>query len=110
MLLRLRQVNVRLQEQGIAPVEIGIALHVGEVVIGHIGSALRHEYTAVGDAVSLTARLEDLTRPLGYPVVCTAGVAKAVENSGGLADCGEQNVRGVALRVYGWNPPLLAEK
>lgn len=110
MLLRLRQVNARLQEQGIAPVEIGIALHVGEVVIGHIGSALRHEYTAVGDAVSLTARLEDLTKTLGYPVVCTSGVAKAVENSGGLADCGEQNVRGVALRVYGWNPPLLAGK
>ena len=31
MLLRLRHVNARLQEQGIAPVEIGIALHVGEV-------------------------------------------------------------------------------
>jgi class 3 adenylate cyclase/CHASE2 domain-containing sensor protein len=110
MLLRLRQVNARLQEQGIAPVEIGIALHAGEVVIGHIGSALRHEYTAVGDAVSLTGRLEDLTKTLGYPVVCTAEVAKAVENSGGLADCGEHDVKGVALRVYGWNPPLLAGK
>jgi adenylate cyclase len=110
MLLRLRQVNVRLQEQGIAPVEIGIALHVGEVVIGHIGSALRHEYTAVGDVVSRTARLEELTGNLGYPVVCSATVAKAVENSGGLTDCGEQAVKGGPLHVYGWNPPLLAGK
>lgn len=108
MLLRLRQVNARLQEQGIAPVEIGIALHVDQVVIGNIGPKSRHEYTAVGDAVSLTARLEDLTKTLGYPVVCTAAVAKAVENSGGLVDCGEQSVKDVVLHVYGWNPPLLA--
>jgi class 3 adenylate cyclase/CHASE2 domain-containing sensor protein len=110
MLLRVRHVNARLREKGVAPIEIGIALHVGEVVIGHIGSASRHEYTAIGDAVSRTAKLEELTRTLGYPVVCSATVAKAVENSGGLIDCGEQAVKGGLLQVYGWNPPLLAEK
>jgi adenylate cyclase len=110
MLLRLRLVNERLQGQGIAPIEIGIALHVGEVVTGNIGSKLRHEYTIIGDVVSLTAKLEELTKTLNYPVVCSAAVAKAVENSGGLNDCGEQTVKGVALHVYGWNPPLLAEK
>ncbi len=108
MLLRLRHVNVRLQEQGMMPIEIGIALHVDGVVIGQIGTESRHEYTAVGDAVTLASRLEELTRTLGYPVVCSAAVAKAVENSGGLVDCGEQTVKGVALQVYGWNPPLLA--
>ena len=110
MLLRLRLVNDRLREQGIAPIEIGIALHVGEVVTGNIGSKSRHEYTIIGDVVSLTAKLEELTKTLNYPVVCSAAVAKAVENSGGLNDCGEQTVKGVALHVYGWNPPLLAEK
>lgn len=110
MLLRLRLVNARLQEQGIAPVEIGIALHVGEVVIGHIGSETRHEYTIIGDAVSLTAKLEEFTKTLGYPVVCSAAVAKAVEQAGGLDDAGEQTVKGRAVHVYGWNPPLLAEK
>jgi class 3 adenylate cyclase/CHASE2 domain-containing sensor protein len=110
MLLRLRLVNARLQEQGIAPIEIGIALHIGEVVIGNIGSNLRHEYTVIGDVVSLTTKLEGLTGTLGFPVVCTADVAKAVEHSGGLQDCGEQIVKGAALHVYGWNPPLLAQK
>lgn len=110
MLLRLRHVNVRLQEKGVAPIEIGIALHVGEVVIGHIGSASRHEYTVVGDAVSFAAKMEGLTRALNYPVVCSAAVARAVENSGGLTDCGEQDVGGGRLRVYGWNPPLLAAR
>lgn len=110
MLLRLRLVNARLQEQGIAPIEIGIALHVGEVVIGHIGSETRHEYTIIGDAVSLTAKLEELTKSLRYPVVCSAAVAKAVEQAGGLTDCGEQPVKDGRLQVYGWKPPLLAEQ
>lgn len=107
MLLRLRNVNARLQEQGGAPIELGIALHVGEVIVGQIGSEARHEYTIIGDAVGLTAKLEELTRALSYPVVCSASVAKAVENSGGLVDCGEHTVNDVQLRVYGWNPPLL---
>ncbi len=107
MLLRLRHVNARLQEQGIAPIEIGIAVHAGEVIIGHVGSQSRHEYTAVGGAVSLTAKLEELTKTLGYPVVCSAAVAKAVVQSGELIDCGEQSVKGGMLHVYGWNPPLL---
>ena len=103
----MRHVNARLREQGVSPIELGIAVHADEVVIGHIGPAPRLEYTAVGDAVSVAARLEDMTRTLGYPVVCTAEVAKAVENSGDLVDCGEQAVRHAMLRVYGWNPPLL---
>ncbi|HLP99381.1 MAG TPA: adenylate/guanylate cyclase domain-containing protein [Sideroxyarcus sp.] len=108
MLVRLRHVNARLREQGIAPIEIGIALHVGEVVIGHIGSKSRHEYTVIGDAVSITAKLEGLTKTLGYPVVCSAAVAKAVENSGGLNDCGEHSIKDATYHMYGWNPPLLA--
>jgi adenylate cyclase len=108
MLLRLRLVNARLQEQGVAPIEIGIALHVGEVVTGNVGPESRHEYTIIGDAVSFTAKLEEQTKTLKYPVVCSDAVAKAVENSGGLIDCGEQTVKDVAFHVYGWNPPLLA--
>jgi adenylate cyclase len=110
MLLRLRLVNERLQRQGIEPIEIGIALHAGEVITGNIGSNTRHEYTVIGDVVSLTEKLERLTKTLGYPVVCTSDVAKAVAQSGGLTDCGEKIVKDITLQVYGWNPPLLAQK
>jgi adenylate cyclase len=110
MLLRLRLVNAKLQEQGILPIEIGIALHVGEVIIGQIGSESRLEYTAIGDAVSRTAKLAELTTTLRYPVVCSESVATAVENSGGLIECGEHSIKGGLLKIYGWNPPLLAAK
>jgi adenylate cyclase len=110
MLLRLRLVNAHLQKQGIEPIEIGIALHAGEVITGNIGSNSRHEYTVIGDVVSLTEKLEGLTKTLGYSVVCTSDVAKAVAQSGGLHDCGEKIVKDITLQVYGWNPPLLAQK
>ncbi|MFA5371595.1 MAG: adenylate/guanylate cyclase domain-containing protein [Sideroxydans sp.] len=110
MLLRLRQVNVRLLEQDIEPIEISLALHVGEVVIGHIGPAARREYTIIGDAVNLTAQLAALSSTLNYPVLCSAAVAKAVENTGSLNDCGEQAVNGNMLHVYGWNPIVLAAR
>jgi hypothetical protein len=44
---------------------------------------------------------------VNYPMVCSAAVAKAVENTGGLIDCGEHPVKDAAFHVYGWNPPLL---
>ncbi len=110
MLWRLRQVNARLQEQNIAPIGIGIALHVGEVVIGHVGSNARREYTIIGDAVNIAAQLGTLRNDLDYPVLCTAVVANAVENSASLDDCGERVVAGGTFHIYGWNPPLLAAK
>ena len=109
MLMRVRQVNARLKEKGIAPIEIGIGLHIGDVVIGHIGSDTRHEYTAIGDVVGMAAKLEELTKTSGYPVVCSREVAESVEQAGGLADLGEQAFKGdVMLPVSGWYPPLLA--
>lgn len=108
MLLSVRQINVRLKERGIAPLEIGIGLHVGEVVIGHIGSEARHEYTAIGEVVSIAAKLEDLTKSLGYPVLCSKAVAERVDVSGGLTELGEREIKaGLTLPVCGWYPPLL---
>lgn len=111
MLLRVRQLNVRLKKRGIASIEIGIGLHVGEVVIGHIGPMSRHEYTAVGEVVSMAARLEELTKTLGYPVVCSKAVGQGVEQAGGLIELGEHILAGdTKLSVCGWYPPLLAAK
>lgn len=108
MLVRLRRVNRQLEKKGIEPVRIGIGLHVGEVVVGHVGSRSRHEYTAIGDVVNTASRLEGLTKDLGYPVICSAAVAEVVGGAGGLTDLGAQALKGrSAMRVFGWNPPIL---
>ncbi|MFI4981588.1 MAG: adenylate/guanylate cyclase domain-containing protein, partial [Nevskiales bacterium] len=111
MLLRLARLNQRLTARGMEEVRIGIGLASGQAVLGHVGSDTFHEYTAIGDVVNTAARLEALTKELGYPIICNVEVAEAVGAAGGLVDLGQQTVREhSAQRLYGWNPPLLKQQ
>jgi adenylate cyclase len=42
---------------------IGVGIHAGEAVLGTVGGRERLEYTALGDAVNVAARLEEIARP-----------------------------------------------
>ena len=51
-------INQELRAEGFKEIGIGIGLHTGEAVVGYIGSERRSEYTAIGDTVNTSARLE----------------------------------------------------
>lgn len=59
---RLQAMNKRLAHELDEPIKIGIGLHVGRVVLGEIGYRDHRSLTAVGDAVHVAARLQDLTK------------------------------------------------
>mgnify|MGYP003131715258 FL=1 len=50
-------------------VEIGIGVNTGYAVVGNMGSKTRFDYTAIGDAVNLAARLESSTKEVGEDIV-----------------------------------------
>ena len=58
----LAQTNAERAERGEPRLRYGVALHLGEVLYGNIGSTGRLDFTTTGPAVNLTARLETLAR------------------------------------------------
>jgi adenylate cyclase len=59
MQLRVLELNEDLKREGLPEIEIGIGINTGTVTVGYIGSDQRTDYTAIGDAVNLAARLEN---------------------------------------------------
>ena len=105
MLESLDELNAELAAEGRAALAIGIGLHCGEAVIGHIGSAERHSYTAIGDTVNTASRLESLCKELGYPVLCSQPVADeiAMREGTALELLGQQILKGRSpMPVFGW--------
>jgi adenylate cyclase len=63
------------------PIRFGIGVHGGEVIIGDIGYRDHMVFTALGDAVNVAARLQDMTKNLGCEVV----LSDEVRNTAGVA-------------------------
>ena len=77
-----------------APLRCGIALHVGEVMYGNIGSESRLDFTVIGPAVNHVSRLETLCAQLGCDVVVSADLKRAVKRE--LKPLGEHQLKGIS--------------
>lgn len=74
------------------PVDLGIGVHTGVVVVGNIGSDRRTDFTAVGDAVNVAHRLEKLARP--GEILVSEAVWRRVRDSVDMRFEGERQLSG----------------
>ncbi len=81
-------------DPGAQPVEIGVGLHAGYAVVGHVGSSTRHDYTAIGDVTNVASRLEGATKGAGYRLVCSDEVASRLGNRSMLVPLGPVSIKG----------------
>jgi adenylate cyclase len=73
---------------------VGIGLNSGPVSVGSIGGGGRLEFTAIGDAVNVAARVERLTRETGDPVLLTEATRALLDGRAELEPRGEVALKG----------------
>jgi len=85
-----KELNQFLEHDLREPIRFGIGIHGGEVIIGDIGYRDHMVFTALGDAVNVAARLQDMTKSLA----CEAIISEEVRVTAGLGADGlpEQEV------------------
>lgn len=88
------KLNGAIGDDPAACLRFGLALHVGEVLYGNIGGSNRLDFTAIGPAVNLAARLEKLARNRNRAIVASGSFAAACPRA--FVPLGELTLRGVA--------------
>jgi adenylate cyclase len=89
---RMKKVNSDLRERGLSEISIGIGINTGMVTVGYIGSEERTDYTAIGDAVNLAARLEK--QALAWQIIISHSTLEAIGGRFPTKPSGEVHVRG----------------
>lgn len=73
-------------------IQVAVGINSGEAVVGNIGSKTRMEYTAIGDAVNVAARLEAIARP--QQILITEQTKEAAGEGFSYTEIGERTLAG----------------
>jgi adenylate cyclase len=100
---RLKVLQAGWRERGLPDLDIGIGVHTGEAVVGNIGSPRKMEFTVIGDAVNVAARIESTTRKYERRLLLSDGTVDRLRVKPPLTDLGEVHVKGrrQPVRLYG---------
>lgn len=93
----LARLNLQWEAAGRATLHSGIGIHTGVVMVGELGHASRLEYSAMGDATNLAARLEQMTREYNCPIIVSEATHQEVRDAVEAELLGEVTVKGRSL-------------
>ena len=90
---RLQVVNNERASHNLEALDYGLGLHLGDVLFGNIGVPERLEFSVIGPAANEVARIEGLTKTLGYRMLASAKFARCVPHY--WESVGEHALKGV---------------
>jgi len=99
-----REIQLRLAERYGDLLRAGTGLNSGTVVVGTMGGGPKLDYTIVGDAVNVAARVEAHTRQTGDAILLTDSTRARLHDEPALESRGSQSLRGRAAAVGLWSP------
>jgi len=100
----LATLNATWAAQGLSPFDNGVGLHLGEVVVGPIGSDARKDFTVIGDVVNTASRLEGLCKDKGVHLVVSDAVYRRLPDAARaqFQALGPSTVKGRAEAMVLW--------
>lgn len=98
---KLAQTNLKLKNKKLPKIQLGISLHVGQVIIGSIGSKDKLQYTIIGDPVNIAARLESFCKDHQVGIIASSHfMAKTTQDMQlKFISLGKQKIRGIDLPI-----------
>ena len=95
-----------------APIDIGIGIETGEMMIGLVGALEHLKPGAIGDAVNIASRIQRLNYQCGFPILITRTTYERIHEhlqaEITATDCGAFVIRGreTPIEVFGMGAPL----
>ncbi|MBI5641287.1 MAG: adenylate/guanylate cyclase domain-containing protein [Nitrospirae bacterium] len=98
-LAALDDINKRFRAEGRTEIAIRIGIHSGEAIVGNLGSDRLFDYTAVGDTVNLTSRLESANKMFGTGIIISEETLRETEGLFLTRELGMVEVKGKSVPV-----------
>lgn len=105
-LARAERLNEARSGNDLPEINFGIALHVGQVMYGNVGTDRRLDFTVIGPAANEVARLDGLSKKLQTPLVASAAFNEEFPEE--LAALGTHEVQGIDRGLEAFTTPELA--